>query len=81
MNYRDVKLVMVLYITTALVYFNRFIVFFDSALKSACNITHAARFWSLDILSRFDEEVVPQTTDPYHLRAKHILGKTFFNIS
>ena len=36
----------------------------DGALKSACNIIRFARFWSLDILSRFDEEVVPHTTDP-----------------
>ena len=36
----------------------------DGVLKSACNIIRAARFWSLDMLSRFDEEVVPHTTDP-----------------
>ena len=28
------------------------------------HIIRAVRFWSLDILSRFDEEVVPHTIDP-----------------
>ena len=36
----------------------------DGVLKSVCNIIRAARFWSLDILSKFGEEVVPHTTDP-----------------
>ena len=27
----------------------------DGVLKSACNIIPATRFWSLDVLSRFDE--------------------------
>ena len=62
---------MTLYVKTALVYCNRFTIgsqlnslniFPDGVLKSACNIIRAARFWSLDILSRFDEEIVP----PYH---------------
>ena len=63
-----VKLSMALYTKTALVYCNRFTIGSqlnslnispDGILKSACNIIRAARFWSLDILSRFDEEVVP----------------------
>ena len=70
--YLGVKLFMALYIKTIL-YFNRFTIgsqlnylniSADGVLKSACNIIRAARFWSLDILSRFDEEVVPLTTDP-----------------
>ena len=36
----------------------------DGVLKSTSNIIRAARFWSLEILSRFDEEVVPPTIDP-----------------
>ena len=64
--YLGVKLFMALYVKTALLYFNRFTnsigsqlnslnISADRVLKSACNIIHAARFWSLDILSRFDE--------------------------
>ena len=61
--YRGVKLFMALYVKTALLYFNRFTIggqlnslniSADGVLKSACNIIRAARFWSLDILSRFD---------------------------
>ena len=68
-----VKLFMALFVKTALLYFNRFTIgsqlkslntSADGVMKSACNIIHAACFWSLEILSRFDEEVVPHTTDP-----------------
>lgn len=71
--YWGVKLFMALYVKTALLYFNRFRIgnqlnssniSADGVLKSACKIIRAARFWSLDILSRFDEEVVPHTTEP-----------------
>ena len=71
--YWDVKLFKALYVKTALLYFNRCTIVSqlnslnisaDGALKSAFNIIRAARFWSLYILSRFDEEVVPHTTDP-----------------
>ena len=64
---------MALCLKTALLYFNRFTIgnqlkslnfSADGVLKSACYIIRAARFWSLDILSRFDEKVVPDTTDP-----------------
>ena len=50
-----VKLFMALYVKTALLYFNRFTIgsqlnslniSADGVLKSACNIIHAARFWS-----------------------------------
>ena len=60
-------------IKTALLYFNRFTIgsqlnslniSADGVMKSACNIIRVARFWSLEIMSRFDEEVVPHTTDP-----------------
>ena len=73
MIYWGVKLFKALYVKTVLLYFNRFTIgsqlnslniSADGALKSAFNIIRAARFWSLDILSRFDEEVVPHTTDP-----------------
>ena len=73
MIYLGVKLFMALYVKTALLYFNRFAIGSqlnplnisdDRVMISACNIIRAARFWSLDILSRFDEEVVPHTTDP-----------------
>ena len=48
-----------------MLYFNRFTfrsqlnslnIFADGVLKSACNNIRAARIWSLDILSRFDED-------------------------
>ena len=64
MIYLGVKLFMALYVKTALLYFDRFtigsqpyslIISADGVLKSACNIIHAARFWSLNVLSRFDE--------------------------
>ena len=83
--YWGVKLFMALYVKTALLYFNRFTIgsqlnslniSADGVLKSACNIIRAARFWSLDILSRFDEEVVPHTTDPQTIKGKYILDKT-----
>ena len=62
--YLGVKLFMALYVKTALLYFNRFTIgsqinslniSADEVLKSAYNIIHVARFWRLDILSRFDE--------------------------
>ena len=64
---------MALYVKTALLYFYRFIIgsqlnslniSADCVLKYACNIICAARFNSLDILSRFDEEILPHITDP-----------------
>ena len=67
MIYWGVKLFMVLYKKMALLYFNRFTIgsqinslniSADRVLKYAWNIIRDARFWSLDILSRFDEEVV-----------------------
>ena len=70
--YWGVKLFIALYTKTALLYFNRFTIgsqlyslniSADGVLNSACNIIRAARFWSLDILSRFDEEAVFHTTD------------------
>ena len=73
--YWGVKLFMALYVKTALLYFNRFAIgsqlnsfniSADGVLKTTCNIIHAARFWSLDILSRFGAEVIIKkyTTDP-----------------
>ena len=71
--YWGVELFMALYVKTALLYFNRFTIgsqlnsfniSADGVMKSACNIIRAARFWSLDILLRFDEEVIPYITDP-----------------
>ena len=68
-----VKLFMALYVKTGVVVFYRFSIgsqlnslniYADRELKSACNIIRAARFWNLDILSRFDEKVAPHTTDP-----------------
>ena len=70
---------MALYVKMALLYFNRFTIgsqlnylniFIDRVLKSACKYICAARFWSLDILPRFDEEVVPHTTDPYLIKGR-----------
>ena len=71
--YWVVKLFKAVYVKMALLYFNRFTICSqlnslnisdDGVLKYACNIIRAARLWSLDILSRFDEEVVLHTTDP-----------------
>ena len=52
----------------------------EVVLKSECNIIRTARFWSLDILSRFDEEVVTYTTEPLSIQLR-ILDKTFLNVS
>ena len=88
--YWGVKLFMALYVKAALLYINRFTfgsqlnslnIFADGVLKSACNIVRAAHFWSLDILSRFYEEVVPHTTVPYQLRTNISLIKLILNIS
>ena len=63
---------MALYVKMALLYFNCFNIgsqlnslniSADGVLKSACNIIRAAIFCSLDILPRFDAEVVLHTTD------------------
>ena len=71
--YWGIKLFIALHVNTALLYFNRFTISSqlnslnisaDGVTKTACNIIRAARIWSLDILSRFDEEVVPNITDP-----------------
>ena len=71
--YWGVKLFMASYLKTALLYFNCFTICShldslnisaDGVLKSACNIIRTARFWSLDILSKFDKEVVLHTTYP-----------------
>ena len=71
--YWGVKLFMALYVNTALLYFNRFTIgsqlnslniSADGVLKYACNIICAARFCSLDILSRFNEEILPDITYP-----------------
>ena len=71
--YWGIKLFMALYVKTALLYFNRFTIgsqlkslniSADGVLQSAFYIIRAARFWSLDILSRLDGEVAPHTTDP-----------------
>ena len=54
---------MALYVKTALLQLNSFTIgsqlnslniSADRVLKSTCNIIRAARFWSVDILSRFD---------------------------
>ena len=88
--YWGVNLFMALYVRTALLYFNRFTIgsqlnslniSADGVLKSSRNIVRAARFWSLDILSRFNEEVVPHTTDSYQLRTNISLIKLILNIS
>ena len=71
--YWGFKLFMALYVKAALLYINRFTIgsqlnslniSADSVLKYACNIICAARFCSLDILSRFNEEILPDITDP-----------------
>ena len=84
--YWCVKLFMALYVNTAM-YFNRFNIGSQlnylnisvvRVLKTARNIIRAACFWSLDILSRFGEEVVPIPLIHNQLRAKYIFDKTFF---
>ena len=85
-----VKLSMALYVKTALVYCNRFTIGSqlnslnispEGELKSAFKIIRAARFWSLDILSRFDEEVAPPPIPQIHINLgqnisliKHVLN-------
>ena len=71
--YLGVKLFMAMYVKMALLYFFRFTICrqlnslnisADGVLKYACDFIRTARYWSSDILSRFDEDAVPNTTDP-----------------